>query len=390
MATSYDAFGNVVNEPGVAAENTGAPKATVLPKAKAKPKGSTFKFPLENQNATRGRISFQPVKIIPPGKETLSEFLNVGKAVVTNVKNAAAGSVNPNAATPAPEPIPNISNMMKYTLLDDKVEMYMPIAYQVNDQLSYGTEGLGLLGGGFVAAAENTSAIGDSIKKFVASGGSASDVYKMVTGASAGDIARAAVTRLGPAIAASGVVAGAAGKIGGGAVALGLGAALGSKSVATVLQLTPNPNNRAIFNGVANREFAFQFKLVPTSSAEAKMIRDIIKFFRINAYPEGINIARVPVAYKFPNMFKIKVQYNGQTVGTRIKLCYLRNISTTYNPTAASYYEDGEPVETDFTLSFVEYIPLVRQDVAGDWFSKNESDIEDQEDARYWDNGGGF
>lgn len=317
-----------------------------------------LKFPLENQNAFKGKISFQPVKVIPPGKEQLADLVTVTKSLTAK----GPTTVYENDGT-ASSTVPDIANLIKYSILEDKVEMFLPIAYQVNDQLSYdATSSMGLGGGALLSAAENTSQVGASIRKFIASGGSTSDALSAVSNASSADLARSVLSRLGPAVG------------------------LNRQVSAALLQQTPNPNNRAIFTGVANREFSFQFKLVPTSAAEAKSIRDIILFFRTHAYPEGISAGKVPIAYNFPNLFKIKIKYNGKDVGTRLKMCYLRNISTTYNPTASVYYADGEPVETDLTLSFVEYIPLVRQDITG----LGVSDVTDKADARFMDNGGGF
>ena len=395
MATSYDAFGNPTTDgapttrritpgqkltPGVN-RLTGKPNKT---NTKASAKGQQLKFPLENQDVFKGKMTFQPVKIIPPGKQAIDEIVKTAKYAASTYDEAGTGVQS------EPEKPPSISNWMKYTMLDDKIEMYLPIAYQVNDMLAYETAGLGILGGGMVAAAENTAAIGNSIKQFISGGGSASDAMSKITGASTGDLVRAMTARVGAAAVAGGAVSAAVGKMAGGAALLAGGAALAGQSAATVLQVKPNPNNRAVFNGVANREFTFQFKLVPTSPDEAKQIRDIIKMFRVYAYPENITVARLPVAYKFPHLWKIKIRYNGLDVGTRIKMCYLRNVAVTYNPTASSFYADAEPVETDLSLSFIEYIPIASQDVAGDWYSRKENDIDDQEDARYWDNGGGF
>ena len=70
------------------------------------------------------------------------------------------------------------------------------------------------------------------------------------------------------------------------------------------------------------------------------------------------------------NMFKIKLktQVGGtfKNVGTPIKYCYLRNISTVYNPTSPVLHPDGAPNEIDLNLSFTEYKTLSRQDIVNE------------------------
>ena len=47
----------------------------------------------------------------------------------------------------------------------------------------------------------------------------------------------------------------------------------------------------------------------------------------------------------------------------KIEKCYLRNVSVTYNSTAATFHEDGQPNEIDMTLTFVERKTLSRKDI---------------------------
>ena len=46
-----------------------------------------------------------------------------------------------------------------------------------------------------------------------------------------------------------------------------------------------------------------------------------------------------------------------------MQLCYLRNVSTTINPTGGTFRRDGQPNEIDLTLSFVEYRTLNKKDI---------------------------
>ena len=49
--------------------------------------------------------------------------------------------------------------------------------------------------------------------------------------------------------------------------------------------------------------------------------------------------------------------------GSNQKDCYLRSVSTNYNPSSMSFHPDGRPVEIDLSLSFVEEVTVNRQDV---------------------------
>ena len=53
-------------------------------------------------------------------------------------------------------------------------------------------------------------------------------------------------------------------------------------------------------------------------------------------------------------------------IGNRIKMSYLRSVSTTYNPSSMTFHPDGKPNEIDMTLSFVEHRTLHRGDILSD------------------------
>ena len=129
-----------------------------------------------------------------------------------------------------------------------------------------------------------------------------------------------------------------------------------------------NPNIRALFRGVGLREFTFQFKMIAKSQAEARVIKDIVKHFRKQLYPDTYDITSLggaSIGFKFPNMFDIEFTYRGVRNRNipKIHLCYLRNVSTTINPTGGAFRRDGQPNEVDLTLSFVEHKTLRKKDI---------------------------
>ena len=132
-----------------------------------------------------------------------------------------------------------------------------------------------------------------------------------------------------------------------------------------------NPNIRALFRGVALREFTFQFKMIAESAQEAATVQNIIKHFRSEMYPDTYNLpigstgTSADLGYKFPNVFQITFNYKNSENKKlpRLQYCYLRNVSHTVNPTGGTFKRDGQPNEIDLTLSFIEYKTLNKQDV---------------------------
>ena len=171
---------------------------------------------------------------------------------------------------------------------------------------------------------------------------------------------------------ASGLGVGALiGKIAGGALGgavLGSGATEGlGDAVKSATRIASAPNQRTLFKEVQIRQFAFTFKLIANSSREAEEIKNIIKFFRQELYPEMLTVGdnKVPIAYKFPNVFSIKVKNQfGGDAASKIQRCYLRDVQTSYNATGNGLLEDGNFIEVDISLSFQEVKALDKQMVA--------------------------
>ena len=131
------------------------------------------------------------------------------------------------------------------------------------------------------------------------------------------------------------------------------------------LQTGLNPGTRILFDKPNLRQFSFQFKLIPTSQAEAQAIEKIIKEFRYQMYPEEIDIRDIPIGYKFPNTYRISFKFAGGSIKVpKIQFCYLRDVGVTYNgQTNGTFFYDGHPTEVDLTLSFTEYRALSKRDI---------------------------
>lgn len=136
---------------------------------------------------------------------------------------------------------------------------------------------------------------------------------------------------------------------------------------------TPNPNTRALFKQVNLRSFQVNYKMIPTSEREASNIKDIVKAFRTELYPEstGQTEGDLEIAYLFPNRFRIRF-YLGNSEGRfevepKLLDAYLTGMTTSYNATSqAVLAEAGGNLnfsETDISLTFLESKTLFSRDV---------------------------
>ena len=164
-------------------------------------------------------------------------------------------------------------------------------------------------------------------------------------------------------------------KLGKGVLSKGLGiAAAGAllagggqaAAVASATRIASAPNSRTQFNDVKVRNFSFDFTMVANSPEEQKQIKNIIKMFRQELYPEKIAIGTsgVPLAYKYPNVFEIEIKNKfGSNPGFKIQRCYLQNVSTTFNEGSRGLYSDGQFVDVNVSVSFQEIVALDKQKV---------------------------
>jgi len=336
---------------------------------------SSYKYPLVNSDQYKGRISFQAYRVIPPGKDTGSFNVKDISSIVKKVQESSATLANfvtrDRNTTTVIDYKDGVSNQVTSALQDQKVadarnsknksfnqlrkdmlpgekcELYLPLSYVVNDNMNYNTPDLGVFGGAIASAIAGGGGIAQSLQQGINDAGrSFFDFFK--NGSVDADLARLAVVRSLNTLRIGDTV---------------------KNAISLAGQVTVNPNTRALFDRVVLREFTFQFKFIPKSREESAQVANIIKFFRSHTYPTSIPENGLPIGYRFPDLFRISLQYDKQQVGTKIKDCYLRNISTNYNPGQASFHRGGDgrgkaaPVETDLSLTFVEEKTLTRSDI---------------------------
>ncbi|MAI05279.1 MAG: hypothetical protein CMA07_06170 [Euryarchaeota archaeon] len=243
------------------------------------------------------------------------------------------------------EELATVVNHRPLTALGRQVSLYLPIGLQYRDNVAYDNMDIGGMG----AAAEQGLISGRGAITSMIDGGMKT-VAAGLKGAANKDVAKLGAVKLVSALPDE--VTGA------------------FKSAAGV---TSNPNTRVLFKQVNLREFSFVFKFIPTSKKEADEVKEIVKLFRTELYPENIVLplpgeSAISIGYRFPNKFQIDIEYNGKEIATKIKPCYLRDVGVTYNNTAMSMHSDGNFQETEMTLAFQESRTLNRKDVEEDGF----------------------
>lgn len=225
--------------------------------------------------------------------------------------------------------------------LGTSVAMYLPMGLSFRDNVTYENFDLGAVG----AMVEGGMGIASSMAKGIGS------FVSGITGSASGDMAKLAGVQLASKFGTFSDEVGGALKLQGG--------------------VTVNPNTRTLFKQANIRDFSFAFKMIAKSKEEAREIEEIIKFFRTELYPDDITIdtgggSSISVGYVFPNKFLLEFAYDGRQIPglAKIKPCYLRDVSTTFNASQMGFHQDGSFMEVDMTLSFQEEKALVRKDVA--------------------------
>ena len=328
-----------------------------------------LKFPLHNENEYPAYILFQPVITTPPNlgggaSGAIGEMIKfisdttytaaTGNAVVDPAQPAEGreGYAGENDGPTAEFRAESIITTEKKRNSLSSCKMYMPSSIAFQDGVSYSTADLGFVGGAGSAGISN----GQGMVESLAAGGfqSLGNFYDALKGSVSQDAARLGATRL----------AGLAGK--NGAID---GAVRGS------LRTSPVANMTMLFDKPQLRTFSFSFKMQPVSEKEAKMVSEIVKFFRTELYPDAFNTdtlggISVPFGYRFPNEIKISLHYGKNKINSgknfiKFKPCYLTNFQATFNSPSASFFKGGHFQETTISMTLRENELLNKKDIEG-------------------------
>ncbi|OUV20474.1 MAG: hypothetical protein CBC55_09105 [Gammaproteobacteria bacterium TMED95] len=273
-------------------------------------------FPIERDEKYEGRISFTALN-----SSTGAQRFASG----TGSLSAAEGRGGQRG----------VANSKTITTTGGSVNLYLPQGLNFQDGVQYENTDLGVIGSA-ISGAAGAVYRDPSVKGIQAVTNAASSVADQVTSNLFGAQNREAAAGL-----AERFVPG-----GSNAIAMGTG-------------ITANPHRRSIFRDVALRQFSFNFTMVPASPDESAASEEIVKFFRVNLYPERAGPAGT--LYKFPTKFDIGLTYKGEEVATKILPCYLTSVQTQYNPRSGSFHTDSKFNEISIALSFQEETTLDKQ-----------------------------
>jgi hypothetical protein len=232
------------------------------------------------------------------------------------------------------------STRQSIPITTSSISLYLPLGLAFRDNVTYENFDLGAAGASMEAGLGFAESMVKGLGSFVS----------QLTSGDNGDLAKLAGVQLASQFGSFGAEAQAASKLAGG--------------------VTLNPNSRILFKQPNIREFTFAFKMIAKSKKEAREINEIIKLLRTELYPDEITAnvgdASISLGYRFPNKFNIAFEYDGDKIPglAKIKPCYLRDVSTTFNASQMAMHEDGNFMEVDMTLSFQETKALVRKDVS--------------------------
>lgn len=368
-------------------ENTTFSSRTFGPKKR-------FMYPLDNQAHYGGRIIFTPVETLPPalGDYNIKNmFESVGKWTVDKVKTAATDGFAKHrehgnkmlqkakdwvgdTVADGSGTVDNIESSLaggtdigtstlrptKQKDLSTSCQLYLPMGFQTTDGVGYSNADLNIMGETIRTGIEQGGGIAGSVMRGIGEGFAGMKELWNSTSALNTPGARVGLAR-----------AAAAWKW---TTPDDL-----QNAVRIGLQVIVNPNTKSQFTGVQLRQLTFAWRFIATSRRESREIKNIINFFRTEMYPEEILASRegtsyidgLPIGFKFPNKFRVKVQSYDTTrrgwkqFGPKYKLMYLRNVTTNFNDGTMGLHDDGDPVMYSLNCSFQEESTISKQDVEG-------------------------
>ena len=137
--------------------------------------------------------------------------------------------------------------------------------------------------------------------------------------------------------------------------------------------IVPNSNLELLFNSPTLREFTFQYRMSPRSDSEAKIVNNIIRFFKqgmaakkISSISGGGSAGAQSYFLGTPNVFQLQYKTTGGNPikgVNRIKTCALVGFSMNYTADGTwAAYDDGQPVSVIMNMSFKELEPIYDTD----------------------------
>lgn len=336
-----------------------------------------LKYPLTISKSYPARIIFKAVKLEGVDiAEKVGDLYKKGTGAFSELLGDIVGSFNPNQeATTSSVADDKVTSEKKEEIQQSEntnssyfqsfenkgpgrivgtVTLPLMRDLRYSDLAQYETANLGMVGGALEGSLQGQSPFSGALSNGQLTS-TASALAASVVAKGVGDTIGAAI---GSTFGTAGAIVGAS-ALGGTLEGL-------SPAVRSASRIASAPNQRTLFQQVGIRNFAFAFKMVANNYAEAEEVRNIVRFFRRELYPEKINLGEsgVPLAYKFPNVFEIDIKNKwGDNPAFKIQRCYLRDVQTSFNSTASGMHFDGNFVEVDISLSFQEIVTLDKEKI---------------------------
>mgnify|MGYP003644143115 CR=1 FL=1 len=316
-----------------------------------------YRFPLRDQQDYKGKVTF---KVVVVEGITPSLFKSLESLDTSSILDRFTGLFSSDEETPTKEEAKegqdalegvngttqSYENVEAQKTYGDVVTLYLPPSFAIRDAVTYDNVNLGFIGGAVEAVGQAGGSIAQGVGA-AAKGGVESFIDAFRGGAGA-DAASVAITKV-----------------------AGMGGAGVGGAVQSLTRTTVNPNTRSIFQSVPMREFPFTFRLIASSPQEAEEIKKIVKTFRRELYPGTISAplpgdlgVSIPIGYRMPNLFEIKMTYDNKPIYTGIQDAYLRDVTVSYNANGMAFHNvKGKvaPVEVEVTLSFIESRTMTRE-----------------------------
>ena len=135
--------------------------------------------------------------------------------------------------------------------------------------------------------------------------------------------------------------------------------------------VVPNSNLELLFSGPTLRQFSFVYKMSPRSREEAKVVNQILRFFKQGMAAKKLLSAGGAAEGRSyflgtPNVFRLQYRTTEDEAVkglNRIKTCALTGTSVNYTPEGAfASYDKGQPVSVLLSLNFQELEPIYDTD----------------------------
>ena len=213
--------------------------------------------------------------------------------------------------------------------LDSTIQIQMPPTIEVSHKVNYADSEIGLVVAGLLAA-------GQSFKDDI----NADKAKESIVNSMSSEIKNA---------------------IAGAAEGIGITGARAANQISSGKVI--NNRTELKFEGIDRRSFAFTFRMLPKSSEEAQIIKEIVTLFRYHAMPhfpiEGSLGGRT---MEVPSTFDIS--YVPGRHLHRIDECALESVQVKYGGERTQFFIDDQPVETEMTLQFRELGIITKEKIA--------------------------